>query len=38
LLLVILTASYLLSALFTTKWINDTQIVLFTLAGLIAIR
>ena len=38
LLLVILTASYLLSVLFTTKWINDTQIVLFTLAGLIAIR
>jgi Ion channel len=37
-LLVILTASYLLSALFTTKWIADTQIVLFTAAGLIAIR
>jgi len=38
LLLVILTASYLLSALFTTKWINDIQVVLFTAGGLIAIR
>jgi Ion channel len=38
LLLVILTASYLLSALFTTKWINDAQIVLFTVAGLISIH
>jgi hypothetical protein len=38
LLLVILTVSYLLSALFTTKWINAAQIVLFTVAALIAIR
>lgn len=38
LLLVILTASYLLSALFATRWINDVQIVLFSVAGLIAIR
>jgi hypothetical protein len=37
-LLAIVTASYVLSALFTTKWIADTQIVLFTAAGLIAIR
>jgi hypothetical protein len=28
----------LLSALFTTKWINDAQIVLFTVAGLISIH
>jgi len=38
LLLVILTASYLISALFTNKWVNYTQIVLFTAASLIAIR
>jgi Ion channel len=37
-LLVLLTASYLLSALFTTKWIADAQIALFTAAGLITIR
>jgi hypothetical protein len=38
LLLVILTASYLISALFTAKLVNYTQIVLFTAASLIAIR
>jgi hypothetical protein len=37
-LLAIVTASYLLSALFTTKWVSDTQIVLFSAAGVIAIR
>jgi hypothetical protein len=38
LLLVILITSYLLSAFFTTKWAIDTQIVLSTVAGLLAIR
>jgi hypothetical protein len=38
LLLVILICSYLLSAFITSKWITDTQLVLFTAAGLLAIR
>ena len=38
LLLVLLIISYLLSAFFTSKWINDAQLALFTVAGLLAIR
>ncbi len=38
LLLVILVASYLLSAFFTSTWITDAQLVLFTLAGLLEVR
>ncbi len=38
LLLIILIASYLLSAFFNNKWINDMQLVLFTVAGLLEIR
>ena len=36
--LVILIASYLLSAFFNAKWINDTQTALFTVAVLLAVR
>jgi len=38
LLLVILIAAYLLSAIFTRRWITDVQVALFTAAGLLAIR
>jgi Ion channel len=38
LLLAILIASYLLSAFFTSRWITDVQLGLFTVAGLLAIR
>ncbi len=38
LLLVILVASYLLSAFLDNTWINDTQLLLFTVAGLLEIR
>jgi Ion channel len=33
-----LITSYLLSAFFTSKWINDAQLALFTLAGFLAVR
>ncbi len=36
-LLVILVISYLLSAFFTSRWITDAQLALFTLAGLLEI-
>ena len=36
--LVLLITSYLLSAFSSSKWINDLQVALFTLAGLLAIR
>ena len=38
LLLIILITSYLLSAFFNSKWINDAQLALFTFAGFLAIR
>jgi Ion channel len=38
LLLIILIASYLLSAFFSNKWISDAQLALFTFAGFLAIR
>jgi Ion channel/Protein of unknown function (DUF1345) len=38
LLLLILVASYLLSAIVTKRWITDVQLALFTVAGLLAIR
>ena len=38
LLLIVLIASYLLSAFFSSKWINDAQLALFTFAGFLAIR
>jgi hypothetical protein len=38
LLLIILVVSYLLSAFFNSRWISDTQLALFTAAGLLEIR
>ena len=38
LLLVILVVTYLLSAFFSSRWINDLQLTLFTIAGLLEIR
>ena len=38
LLLIILVASYLLSAFFNSKWITDAQLALFTVAGVLEIK